>query len=660
MPNLFSHSTDALNNNPVTASHLAILGKPHDPLLQQLLRITKHRTTFHLFVSQHQDLTDLIAQLACQTEPTLQQLSGQFEDIWLSNCNGCHCIIAKDGLLKIHLYLGHLAHNLKAICCGEQAIEQWILTDKLTINELTEASLWQMARLSTPEALLLLPKQIDLLSLSERFLTQITRCGFTLHRLNQAVEIELEPLQSIDAISKELALKERNALKQRYRNQLSDNPLATAQSGSIAIIGGGVAGACLALSLAERGQQMHFFCMDNAAGEQASGNKQGAIYPLLTPEHGALSHYFLQGYLFSRQRILSLVKEGFEINHDFCGVLQTGFDQRSHARLEKIITAQPWADTIAQAISAEQANQIAGISIDQAGIYYPLGGWVCPQQLSRAALEKAAQLADVELHYQTTITAIERRQNKWYLTAKQKDKQQEQQLEFGPFDNLVLANGRHLTDFQQTQKLPISGFRGQVSHIPSRGELQKLNTVLCAHGYLTPAHEQLHCTGASYVKQPDNLDYSYDEQLENLHKIRSSYQADWAQSEIDISGHSARVGVRMVTRDHAPMMGCAPDFQTLFEDYQKQFSEKVQNRSQNNSQKIAQQEFWQNYLAPIHNGLFILGGLGSRGLTSGPLAAELLAAQLCGEIIPTTTDILRLLNPNRMWMRKLIKGKAPF
>lgn len=642
MSNLLSHSTASL--------HIAIIGKPSSVFLHLLPQVTKTRVTVHQFVPQHQDLTELITLLSQQVKSKPMDshqatLYSQLNDIYLSQCNGCHSIIINDGLLRINLYIGKIEHNLKDIG-GEQSIAHWLLNDETSINSLTHSSLWQMARLSAADTKLLLVEQVNQQSLLTTFFTQAKLCGFTIHELTENGDIS-QPLQTVDSIDKEIALKERHALTQLYKNQRQDNPLAMAQQGSIAIIGGGVASTCLALSLAERAQQMTFFCMDATAGEQASGNKQGAIYPLLTPEHGALSHYFLQGYLFSRQRILSLAQQ-FNVNHQFCGVLQTGFDQRSHARLNKIITAQPWANSIAQAVNAEQADQLAGIPIEQAGIYYPLGGWVCPQQLSRAALDKATQLTNIELHYQTTITTIEQRQGKWYLTAKQQNKQ----LEFGPFDNLVLANGRHLTDFEQTEKLPISGFRGQVSHIPSRGQLHKLNTVLCAHGYLTPAHEQLHCTGASYIKQPDNLDYSDAEQFENLEKIRRSYQTDWAQNEIDISGHSARVGVRMVTRDHAPMMGCAPDFQSLFDDVQTQSMEKSSGKDQ--------PIFWQNYAAPIHKGLFVLGGLGSRGLTSGPLAAELLAAQLCGEIIPTTTDVLRLLNPNRMWMRKLVKGKTPF
>jgi tRNA 5-methylaminomethyl-2-thiouridine biosynthesis bifunctional protein len=61
--------------------------------------------------------------------------------------------------------------------------------------------------------------------------------------------------------------------------------------------------------------------------------------------------------------------------------------------------------------------------------------------------------------------------------------------------------------------------------------------------------------------------------------------------------------------------------------------------------------------APYHRNLFLLGALGSRGLSSAPLVAEVLAAQISGEPMPLDSETLAALNPHRMWVRKLLKGK---
>ena len=53
----------------------------------------------------------------------------------------------------------------------------------------------------------------------------------------------------------------------------------------------------------------------------------------------------------------------------------------------------------------------------------------------------------------------------------------------------------------------------------------------------------------------------------------------------------------------------------------------------------------------------MLGGLGSRGICSAPLLAEVLAAQMSDEPLPLDRVTLAGLNPNRLWVRKLLKGK---
>ncbi|GIU01906.1 FAD-dependent 5-carboxymethylaminomethyl-2-thiouridine(34) oxidoreductase MnmC [Shewanella algidipiscicola] len=622
---------------------LGIIGPGLECVIKQLFSYIAHTPLqsplrLHYFIAQASDLNSL-AQLCQPFDVIVQQL----DDIGISAVAGCHRVIGFDGALSIDVHIGQTIQALKQLTNAEQTFGAWMFSNTQA-PKLDHPLAWQLARLSDDDASVILAASPNgsLSASMQQQLSNVTQlCGFRLLQWPLEPLSEMTLLSHPDPVSLDIAKKERAALRYQQQQTFAYNPLKSATEGNTAIIGGGVASGCLALSLAERGQALTLFCMDNAPGQQASGNKQGAIYPLLTPEDGPLSQFFLQGYLFSRQRINTLVKQGYNINHDFCGVLQTGHDARSAKRLHKIITARAWADAIAKPLTGAQASAIAGIEIGIDAIYYPLGGWVNPQQLTTAAIEQATTLSDVTCHFNTQVTAIERRNEQWYINAQVGNKQQA----FGPFANLVLANGRHLTDFSQTAQLPISGFRGQVSHIPSRFALKKLTTVLCSHGYLTPAHDELHCTGASYIKDPDNLDYSATEQFDNLDKIRTSYQADWTQ-DVDISGHSARVGVRMVTRDHAPMMGCAPDYDAIIDTYQ----------TQQHTKSSAQ--YWQHTQAPIHDGLFILGGLGSRGLTSGPLAAELLAAQMCGELIPTTTPILGLLNPNRMWMRKLIKGKA--
>ena len=98
--------------------------------------------------------------------------------------------------------------------------------------------------------------------------------------------------------------------------------------------------------------------------------------------------------------------------------------------------------------------------------------------------------------------------------------------------------------------------------------------------------------------------------------------------------------VRCATRDHLPMAGNVPDYDATLEVYQ--------DLADNKETAVS---------APVYPELFMLGGLGSRGLCSAPLLAEVLAAQMSDEPVPLDRVTLAGLNPNRLWVRKLLKGK---
>ncbi len=207
----------------------------------------------------------------------------------------------------------------------------------------------------------------------------------------------------------------------------------------------------------------------------------------------------------------------------------------------------------------------------------------------------------------------------------------------------MLANGHQINHVDQTRPLPVYSVAGQVSHIPTTPALSALRQVLCYDGYLTPQNPATHqhCIGASYHRGSEETAYREDDQQQNRQRLIDCFpDAAWAK-EVDVSEKAARCGVRCATRDHLPMVGNVPDYDATLAQYaalarQKDAAER----------------------APVYPDLFMLGALGSRGLCSAPLCAEILAAQMSEEPIPMDADTLAALNPNRLWVRKLLKGKA--
>ena len=89
------------------------------------------------------------------------------------------------------------------------------------------------------------------------------------------------------------------------------------------------------------------------------------------------------------------------------------------------------------------------------------------------------------------------------------------------------------------------------------------------------------------------------------------------------------------------------DFESIKEQYQDLHNFNPQRDSVDDVQTVSS-----------FPNLYCFIGLGSRGLSSAPLLAEVLASQICGDPLPLPVDVLEAIHPSRMWVRRLRKGKA--
>ena len=208
---------------------------------------------------------------------------------------------------------------------------------------------------------------------------------------------------------------------------------------------------------------------------------------------------------------------------------------------------------------------------------------------------------------------------------------------------VVIANGSEFRTLDQTANLQMGLVKGQISHVPATQTLSKLKTVLCYDGYMTPVNpkNQHLCIGASYDRS--HLDYEFDlgAQKDNAEKLVKCLPNQAWTKDVDTSGNLSRQGIRCVSRDHLPFVGNIGDFETIKTQYVD-----LQSRQEQDVEAIHQ-----------FPNLFCFLGLGSRGLSSAPLMAEVLASQICGDPLPLPVDVLAELHPSRMWVRKLRRGR---
>ncbi len=550
--------------------------------------------------------------------PELAELANQLQNSWPLPFSGCHRLLLDNGQVTLDLWFGDINQTMSQLDDSyRNQVDAWFLdgfapskNPDMWVPELFHG----MARLARPGATLATFTAAGFVrrGLQEAGFTMTKRKGFGRKREMLTGTLETAP---------------------PGHGQTPWYHRPAARGREAALIGGGIASALLALALQRRGWQVTLYCADEAPAQGASGNRQGALYPLLNPGDSALAGFFPAAFTFAR-RLYDALPLTFD--HDWCGVTQLAWDEKSRNKIAKMLTTG-LPDAIARGLNDEEVEQLTGVATGCGGISYPLGGWLSPAQLTAAALTLAVDRG-LQLHYRRQVADIQPSGDGWMLHFADGKTSRHQAL--------VLACGHQIGRFAQSEALPVYPVAGQVSHIPSTPALGALRQVLCYDGYLTPRSPDFdqHCIGASYHRGETSTDYRPDDQQQNRQRLIDCFpKAQWAR-EVDVSTGEARSGVRCATRDHMPMVGAVPDFNSTVSRYahlaeQVTTPERVEN-------------------APVYPNLFILGALGSRGLCSAPLTAEILAAQMSGEPLPLEATTLAALNPNRLWIRKLLKGKA--
>ncbi len=567
----------------------------------------------HFISVEKYPLTQADLRKALAAWPELAPLSQPLIDQWPLPVSGCHRLLFADGRIRLDLWFGDIKEMLPQVPHPATGlVDAWYLDG---FSPAKNPEMWtqdlfdDLARLARPDATL----------------STFTCAGFVRRGLI-AAGFAMKKVKGHGSKREMLAGVREGKVPQQSIAPWYARP--TGREGEVLIIGGGIASAMTALSLVERGRHVTLLCEDGAPASGASGNRQGALYPLLNGEHDALSRFYSLAFGFARNRLLALAKH-HPVAFSLCGVTQLGYDDKSAAKLAKM-SQGPFPPELMHPLSAAEVEQVVGLPCDADGVSYPLGGWLCPADLTRAAIREAQASGRLEVVFNAAVTRIAEEADGWHLESR--DGRQWRA------PNLVVAAGHQLPALLPFAELPLYPVRGQVSHVPTTAGLSQLKTVLCYDGYLTPAHNGAHCIGASYGRNQTDLAYRTDEQEQNRARLQACVPQQRWPAEVDVSGAQARIGVRCASRDHLPVAGPVARLAAL---------------ADHDVHAPADQQS----ALPLHAGLYVLGALGSRGLCSAPLCGELVASEICGDPLPLAADLLEALHPARYWVRRLRRGK---
>lgn len=401
-------------------------------------------------------------------------------------------------------------------------------------------------------------------------------------------------------------------------------------SEDVAIIGGGVASLFCALSLLEKGKKVTLYCQDPELALNASGNLQGAIYPQLSDDDTRNVRFYLHSFDYARQRLTQLAQQ-VTFEHAFTGVGLYAYNEKTEQKLRKLCS-QDWGAI--EWLEPAELSQALGITVPNGGAFIQQGGWLSPKQLVQNGFAYLQKLGlNVVLNH--AVEALEWDGSHW---------QWQHKGTLFRHHIVVLANGHRLKQFAQTEGIPLYPVRGQVSHIPTTPSLANLKAVLCYDGYLTPKSADFrHCVGASHIRDDASTAFSLDEHQQNLAKLSQNLAACSWVNELDFSENQGKVGIRSTFRDRMPMVGAVPNFHAQAKQYPNLYNQ------------LRRKEIIA--AAQCQPNLYLIAGLGSRGLTTAPLLGELLASQICQEPLPLSESIWQVITTNRSWIRNWVRGR---
>ena len=400
----------------------------------------------------------------------------------------------------------------------------------------------------------------------------------------------------------------------------------------VSIIGGGIASACAAYVLTRNGIKVTIYCKDNQTGQGASNNDIAAVYPLIHQQKDDISNFYQQAFDYAIPFYKKLIAQEFHFDHDWCGLLDIAYKEQLAIRQKHFEQNNVWPKSLITALDKDVASAIAGINLPYGGLFYPRAGWVAPRDLVAQLFSAAKATNRLRIETNHQVSELEQQNNKSWKIITNK----------GAISAsvVVICGGAESIKLKVMADLPLTSVRGQVTTMATNETMAKLKTVICHKGYITPANKQQHCIGATFDKDSFAIDSRSEDDEYNLSMLERCLPNLTSWSSTDITRSKARL--RCTTPDHLPLVGAMPDVVAHRTTYAH----------------LAKDKNWRyKEAAPCIDNLYLLTGLGARGVCSAPILAEILKDDLSGTPYSVRTDFLFNLAPNRFVIRDIIKNK---
>ncbi len=415
-------------------------------------------------------------------------------------------------------------------------------------------------------------------------------------------------------------------------------PIAETTDGPIAVVGAGVAGSAIAGALIRRGRSVVLIDRDHTLSGAASGNPLAGVTPRLSARPSLYGRFQARAYLHAVEAYDRLTRDGHAVWRGARGAFLGARDAADEARMAAIAAAFEWPESDMVLLDAAAAATRTGVDVPWGGLWFDRGGSVAPAAVCRALGGGAARLT-------AAVAAIEELPGGGYRLV---DGGGATVLEAAV---VVIAGGPASGELLRDLAPPLIPNRGQLSLLPAGPLSAALKSAISFGAYLSPAVVRTaagprHMLGASYGRLDEAADddwstFRAEDHAEYLSAL-AVYAPDLSR-EFAEAAPVGRASLRATTPDQLPICGPVPDVPAYRRDYADiRHGRPVESHAP----------------ATYRRGLYVLGGLGSRGFQTGPLAAEVLADQMTGQPSALPASLLAAIHPGRFLIRALKRGRG--